>query len=580
MPVYYRSPLSLLAAIVSGVLLALCFEPWNVSWLVWVWPWPLLCALWYLPKQESPTVWEKIRYGFGLGYLCGFVFFTMSLHWAFHTGKVSGYGSSAWQIVLAGIGAVLGMALYLGCYVGLFGIFANTVGQFHLSLTKKQVSETTFGGELFGPSLTVIKIAFLNGACWVGLEWLRSVAFSGFGWNSLGIALLDHLTLLQFADTIGQIGYGFVIMFCSVVGLATLLRFYREIRYQKIRPHLDFAVAIAIVIFLFLYGFNTISYPPKESVDLDIRINQLNQPIEDKYYGSEQVKAKQMKDYSDFTRLFIDHKTPDIVMWPETALPTVLSYRPTINYFNNRILKGEDFYLFAGIQDYNILNSNIYNSLVVMKGHTDTMQIYNKIHLVPFGEYIPYREKVPLIEKWFGSVIPENFSSGDSYEPLSIEKDGQKIGVIPLICFEDTVGRHARKFVRNGPQFMANVTNDAWFYDSAEPAQHFAAARLRCIELRRPMARCANSGVSGFIDEFGGIFDRESSNQEKLTKRIIQDEETGNTFIRGSRNEILKIDLNQPITFYAKNGDVFSIVLGIIALLGFAVWVFRPRLIN
>ena len=129
---------------------------------------------------------------------------------------------------------------------------------------------------------------------------------------------------------------------------------------------------------------------------------------------------------------------------------------------------------------------------------------------------------------------------------------------------EDIFPRHTRKFLRDSPQVLVNVTNDGWFYDSAQPTQHFYNAIFRCIEYRRPMIRAANTGVSGFIDTRGSTFDRRSSD---AFPRILQDEESGSTFIRGSIPGSLEVDLNPPMTIYARIGDLFSITLGSIAAL-------------
>ncbi|MEM9017593.1 MAG: nitrilase-related carbon-nitrogen hydrolase, partial [Verrucomicrobiota bacterium] len=173
-----------------------------------------------------------------------------------------------------------------------------------------------------------------------------------------------------------------------------------------------------------------------------------------------------------------------------------------------------------------------------------------------------------------GGIIPEDFTPGTTYEPLQMEKDGHKIGIIPLICFEDTVARHARKFLRKGPQILVNVTNDGWFFDSAEPVQHFNNALFRCIEFRRPMIRAANTGVSGFIDERGSLFDRRRPDG---FPRILRDEETGSTYIRGSLPATVEIDLNPPTTIYATIGDAFSIGMGIFALSLFSFSLIRSR---
>ncbi|MDF1753848.1 MAG: apolipoprotein N-acyltransferase [Verrucomicrobiales bacterium] len=564
------------AAVLSGLLLALCYAPWELGSLVWIWSWPLLAALWFsLPKDLSLK--QVVIRSFLLGYTTGVVFFGVNSHWIFHTWKVVG-------MKIAGIGAVMGMGLYLGLYVAVFAIFASTVGKLSLpGLGAKPVRkgpgaifDPEVAKDLFGQSVAVLKCAFLNGACWCGLEWVRSIAFTGYSWNSLGVALKNQLMLVQFADVIGQLGYGFVVMFCGVVGFATIYRFGREVRYhQSMRPHLDFSVAIAMVIGLFLYGFSKVTEPtPEETVDIDVRIIQMNTSINDKYNPDVKVRKQIIWDYRDLSRAFLDTGDIDLMVWPETALPTVFSWKSTFEFLDNEILKGEDFYLLMGIED-NDVERRLFNTITLMKENAASFQMYSKMHLVPFGEFVPGRDwKFPIFEWVFGGVITQDFVRGTSYENLVMEKDGQKIGIIPLVCFEDSVARHARKFVLDEPQVMVNVTNDAWFYDSAAPHQHFATAIFRCIELRRPMIRAANTGVSGFIDERGSVFDRDS--KEKYP-RIIQDEETGDTYIRGSLPGTVKVDLDPPMTVYAQIGDAFSIVMGLIALGVFIFWLIRER---
>jgi apolipoprotein N-acyltransferase len=243
-------------------------------------------------------------------------------------------------------------------------------------------------------------------------------------------------------------------------------------------------------------------------------------------------------------------------------------------YFNDHILKGDDFYLITGLEDNNLENNEVYNTITIMKGDTGSYQMYKKVHLVPLGEFIPFRDSFPVFEWIAGGIIENDFTPGTSHEPLSIEKEGHTIGIIPLICFEDTVPRHARKFIRNGPQVMVNVTNDGWFYDSAESTHHFYNALFRCIELRRPMIRAANTGVSGFIDEWGSLYDREG---RSLQPRILRDEASGSTYIRGSLPATVTVDLDPPISFYARYGDAFSVTMGLLALVAASIYGWKRR---
>ena len=545
-----------IAAILSGVLLSLCFPPFDHDGFVWIWQAPLLAALWFShPPKEK---WTRWRWGLLLGFICGFVFFALSCHWLVEVGHVAG-------TVWAGIAALVFFSLYLAIYFALFGAFAATIGRWIIKEPDKAKKD------LFDQSIDVLRVAFLNGAAWCGLEWLRGIAFTGFGWNGLGAALKDHLLLVQFADVIGITGYGFILMFCGVIAFCTLVRFGLEVKErQRLRPHVDFAVGVALIIGLFIYGTTRISMVPEESIDLRARVMQLNIPIEDKWAEDLKIRQKIIFDYRDLTRTFVETADHDLILWPETCIPGLFMLDWVQDYFNEHVLKGDDFYLLTGIEDATLLgdgdddSGEIYNTITLMKGDTSTYQSHRKVHLVPLGEYIPFRGKFPLFEWIAGGIIEEDFTPGTSFEPLILEKDGHGIGIIPLICFEDTVPRHTRKFIRNGPQVMVNVSNDGWFRESAEPIHHYNNAIFRCIEFRRPMIRAANTGVSAFIDSRGSVFSRKEADG---FPRILQDEETGSTFIRGSLPANVEIDLNPPTTIYAMIGDAFSLSLGVIALL-------------
>lgn len=545
-----------IAAALSGSLLALCFPPFDRDGFVWIWQGPFLAALWF--SDPPKTKWSRWRWGLLLGFVSGFFFFIINCQWMIQIGRVAG---TLW----AGAAALVAFSLYLSLYFALFGAFAATIG-------KWVIKEPDKGKKyLFDQSIDVLRIAFLNAAAWCGLEWLRGIVFTGFGWNGLGVALKDHLLLVQFADVIGITGYGFILMFSGIIAFCTLVRLGLEVRErQRLRPHVDFAVGVAVIMGLFLYGTTRIAAVPKDSIDLRARIMQLNIPIEDKW--SEDIKVRQdiIFDYRDLTRAFVETAAHDLILWPETCIPGLFMLDWVQEYFNDHVLKGDDFYLLAGLEDASLIGEigtqggEIYNTITLMRGDTSTYQSYRKMHLVPFGEYIPYRGKFPPFEWITGGIIEEDFTPGTSYEPLMLEKGGHEIGIIPLICFEDTVPRHTRKFIRTGPQIMVNVTNDGWFRESAEPIQHFNNAIFRCIEFRRPMIRAANTGVSAFIDSRGSIFSRKEADG---FARILRDDETGSTFIRGSLPANVEVDLNPPVTIYARIGDAFSVTLGLIALL-------------
>ena len=207
--------------------------------------------------------------------------------------------------------------------------------------------------------------------------------------------------------------------------------------------------------------------------------------------------------------------------------------------------------------------AKIYNSIAVQNAGGDLVT-YRKRHLVIFGETIPFVESIPLLKKIYeqqaGAEYNGSFTAGPSLDPLPYKLKGKDIGIIPAVCFEDTVPRLTRKFARPGPQIIVNLTNDGWFKESPAAAQHFANARFRAIELRRPMLRCANTGVSAAIDTIG------STTHPKTGKPQILVDSNGSHFTRGSLLTELNIPIQPSVSLYLIIGDGGIILLSIIGL--------------
>lgn len=543
------------AAILSGALLAFCFPTWDITNLIWFWALPLLAALWFsAPKDDRPR--RRAWRGWWLGYVSGLAFFLINLSWL---SEVSIVGAIA-------------LPVYLAVYFGFWGAFAATIGRWDVSWNipgkdaakKEALSKWQ---KIFTPSWEVLKPSFLNAACWCGLEWVRGVAFTGFTWNGLGVALHDNLYLIQISDIIGVTGLSFVLMFCACISLATIVRLAQEFGNRGLRPHLDFTIGVAMIMGIFLYGINRINQPLGETKDIRALLVQLNVPINQKWDNA--FLTQNLGEYRDLTTAYVESSEFELVVWPETALPGRFFY-PWVQDFFNEILASGDFYLMSGIEE-EVQPEELYNSAVLMKGSTKNYQIYRKSHLVPFGEYLPLRGIFPPFEWVAGDLIPGDFQFGKGFEPMIVD-DGE-FQIIPLICFEDTIGSLARKFVRAGEaQMIVNVTNDGWFWESAGSAQHLANARFRCIELRRPMVRAANTGVSCFIDELGSLYDRHS---QPPFERKIADDETGSTFVTGCLPGTVRMQKNSQLTIYARFGDWFSIGLGSLVLALILLRIFR-----
>ncbi|MGD9747038.1 MAG: apolipoprotein N-acyltransferase [Verrucomicrobiales bacterium] len=544
MPPFFKRHWPILAAILSGVLCGLAFPLWNVSALAWLWQWPLLAALWLAPPVTR-------RRAFGLGFLMSYAFFLTSLWWLHELGRTAG---SLW----AGLAAWTLLPLYLALYGGVWAVVVATAGRW-------RPVEATSSGErrhwlsgLVTASLPGLFAAGLNAATWTGLEWLRGVAFSGFGWNSLGVSQYRSPVFIQIADFTGVAGVSFLLLFAGQIGFLTVVRLIREMRDRRLmRPHLDFTLAMALVMITVLYGIARLTPRPDEkTVPVRTLIVQLATPID--LPVTRETLEKIYEDYHDLTSAFCGlGGGVDLVVWPESALPGQFYQRGLQERIDLTLAQG-NFHLLTGGDIHEMGTGEDYNCLILMHRRAIEGQIHRKRHLVPFGEYIPLRESFPLFAWVTGSMVPSDFSAGTNSEPLRMEDS--PVSLIPLICFEDTMGELARDFVRPEPQIIVNGTNGAWFWESANMEQHLANAIFRAVELRRPMVRAANTGVSCFIDQRGRLIDQGGIDR-------IEDPDTGSTFTRGTLTQTLDVPLAGEITFYAAHGELFGKLCGVSALL-------------
>jgi len=206
-----------------------------------------------------------------------------------------------------------------------------------------------------------------------------------------------------------------------------------------------------------------------------------------------------------------------------------------------------------------------YNAAVLVSGSTQQMQIYRKIHLVPFGEYIPLRRSFPLFAAVAGKWVAGDFDFGKDYTVFPLTKDD--VLVASLICFEDTIGDLTRRFVLNGANLLVNVTNDGWFLHSAASHQHLDNAIFRCVETRRPMVRAANTGVTCFVNEFGRV------------TQILQDD-AGGTFTEGVLTGEVNVPQDRQLTFYVRYGELFAQLCAVVTLIALISFLWRASALS
>ncbi|MFC1621464.1 apolipoprotein N-acyltransferase [Candidatus Omnitrophota bacterium] len=446
----------MLLAIISSILLILAFPNFNLSYLAFVGFVPLLFAIEKKPAKNA--FWNS--------YLCGFLFYLGVLYWLYH---------------VTGIGLIV-LCLYLALYFGVFGFLFNRL-IYYIS------------------GLSILFIPLI----WIFLEYVQSHLFSGFGWALLGYSQYRNLHLIQIADFSGVYGVSFIIMMMNVA----VYRFFK-------RSTRSLMVAILVLGMVLWYGKIKIGEYKEEGGDsLKVSVIQGNIPQEMKWdpLASDEI----MDGYLNLTRLAAFDE-PDLIIWPETSFPGF--------FVSDEEKTSQVFDLARKIQIPLLIGANTernlenFNSAVLISKKGEITDQYDKLHLVPFGEFVPFADKIPFLHRL---VLGElgHFTAGEEYRIFKIERPApqqifdfsageQQVEKIEhrfatLICFEDIFPDIARKFVQKGAQFLVVITNDAWYGKSGVPYQHAACSVFRAIENRVPIVRCANTGYSCFIDSYGRI---------------------------------------------------------------------------
>jgi len=488
-------------AVLSGILLTLAFPPFDLSLLAWVALVPLLLVL------EGKNGMQA----FSSGMLAGTAFFLGTVYWVFNSmyfyGNVPGYMS----VLL-----VLLLCCYLGLYVGVFG--------------------TLFG---FLQKNRYLPAALTVPVIWTFLEFARTYVFTGFPWVLLGYSQHSLLPVIQISDMTGVYGVSFLVAALN----GTLFDLFcckgNADGVDKKRAMAGLFISALLLTMSLMYGMKKLAEVHDSS---PVRVSIVQGNIEQDKKWDARFQRKVIETYK---RLTLDALSsgPELVVWPETALPFV---------FGNNILTGElkEFQkgmgahlLFGSVvrkADETVQNG-LSNSALLLSPEGEVVSVYDKMHLVPYGEYVPLRQIFPFIDKLTSAI--GDFIPGK--EAVVMKTPFANIG--NLVCYEIIFPGLVRQFVKNGADLLVTITNDAWFGRSSAPYQHFSMAVFRAVENRVPVVRSANTGISGFIDAYGRVIEKGGIFDEDVL--------TGNVFPGHEKS------------FYSEKGDLFAWICSAIIIL-------------
>jgi len=448
----------LVYCILSAVLLTLSFPNYNLWPLAWVGFVPLFLALNNKSQKET----------FFLFFITGVIFWSGVIYWLVH-------------VTLAG---TIILVLYLALYFGIFGL-----------IIRPSTRRSTPYAFLFIPSV------------WVCLEYIRGWLFTGFPWAILGYSQYLNLPAMQIADITGVWGVSFLVMLVNVAVVEIIWSVKNKLRLRLRIVSVFLGLILSVALF---YGYIKLYQRPTANEQRPIKISVIQGNIPQDLKWEPAAREEIIGKYLHLTREALKDK-PDLIIWPEAAIPAVIEDSP--EYFKEI----RDFtremripLLLGAVRNKREL---YYNNAILLSGDGELVGEYSKLHLVPFGEYIPLRKALPFLE----TVVPiGDFSAGQEYTVFT----NDTIHFSVLICFEDLFPGLSRRFVNQGADFLVNITNDAWFGKTSSPYQHFSASVFRAVENRVPVVRAANTGVSGFIAPSGriiyatGIFIDDAKTQE------------------------------------------------------------------
>ena len=494
-------------AILSGLLLVLSFPKLEWFPLAWIALVPLLT---FLYDKDYLTAFKS-------GFCFGLVYFFGTLYWLYYS--IHFYGGVP---LVPSFLLVLVLCMYFSLYPAFFAM-----------LYAANIKRTDMPALIVAPLL------------WTTLEFLRSYVLSGFPWSSLGYSQYTFLPVIQIADITGVYGVSFLIVAvnAAIVDVLMFKRRYVERPLASLLPTVSgFAALAIVVIFTFSYGVYRLNQERSGSL-IKAAVIQGNVEQDKKWDPSYQQAV--INDYKDLS-FAAASEMPELIVWPETAVPFYFRTDKELTAYMLSFQRQLNAYLLFGsvmVKEGSKPSRTRYtNSAVLLDKNGSMTYIYDKIHLVPFGEFMPLRRLLSFVDLT-GAI--GDFAPGDSYTK-AVTPFGS-FGT--LICYEVIFPGLVRKFYTSGGDFIVTITNDAWFGRTPGPYQHFSMAVFRAIENRKPVIRSANTGISGFIDSCGRILART------------------NLFTRTYLVQNVKTD--RTLSPYTKYGDIFSYltIIGTLLLL-------------
>ncbi|HEX2957462.1 MAG TPA: apolipoprotein N-acyltransferase [Chitinispirillaceae bacterium] len=481
---------TIICAFLSSLFLFFSFPKFGIGLFAWIALVPFFYSL------RGVTVSQGAITGFFIGML----FHVGLIYWIAYVTVV--YGNLPF---FAGILLILLLAAYLSLY---FSFFAAGVIYFK------------------NKSIPLILTAPI---LWVVLEFIKSNLFTGFPWENLAYSQYLYTPIIQIADIAGAYSISFVIVLINVVGY-DLINAYDS----KKKIFSEIVLGIILLSTIYFYGVlreqqidEAVSKAPSTNVSL------VQGNIDQSLKWNTQYQRETIEIYRALSIASSQSSSSGMIVWPETAVPFYFQDTDDLHQKIVSLALQTGNWLLFGSPSYTDEQGSLsfLNTAFLLSPKGDIVAQYNKVHLVPYGEYVPLRQFFPFIGKLTAGI--GDFKPGEGFIP--IKADSHKIGV--LICYEGILPEAGRTYKKSGADLLVNITNDAWFGKTSAPYQHLSMTVFRAVENRLFLARAANTGISAIVDPTGKILKRTG-----IFERTI---------LQG------KVKFLEIPTWYSKYGDFF-----------------------
>lgn len=520
-----ENPERYLLACAAGLLLALAFPTFSIAGLAWIAPGLLLFS----------AAGSSGKVAFRSGYWGGFAFYLATLYWLLHI-----------PVPFLPIFGWITLSAYLALYTAVWTWLCWRV--FPSGGTKCQRPwDAKILHELLSPTwparmLWTVKCA----AIWVALEMVMGRFLSGFPWEFLGVSQYKMLPLIQIASVTGVYGVSFLIAWFSAALLLAAIALARNPASRNAWVR-ELAVPLLVLALCVAVGFRFIRSQPNQPT---VKVALIQPSIPQTLIWDERENENRFAQLMALSERALTNE-PDIMVWPEASVPNMLRHHIPTGDAIVDLVKKHEVWAILGSDDAEYRKGSpeqiidYFNSAFAISPSGRLEGRYIKRQLVIFGEYMPFAEWLPFLRK-ISPAGEAGFTAGN--EPAPFELRDLDVTTSVLICFEDTFPHLVRQYVHRDTDFLVNLTNNGWFGESAAQWQHAATAVFRAVENRTPLVRCANNGLTCWVDETGAMHDAFFEDSPDIYKAGY----------KISTVPVLRPGQERTLAFYTRHGDVFG----------------------